>query len=386
MLGVKVMRLRSRPLAGGGIDQPVLAAAAIASSDRRWRLRQIVTLALAATLLPAAVYAAYWFFAIASLEARVDAWIAARAVEGYHIRHGDPQRAGFPLQLVLRLPELHVSTADGGGSLASPLVDIVAPAHAPQRLQLLFRGEQALRRAADSPPLRIVADRLAFTPATGVAADGWLPSGTLTGEAVVAAEASGERWRLERLDLVSIGDPTLATSIETGSYQLTLTARGLGLPSAAALPLGERIEQIGFEARLLGRLAALTADALARWRDDGGTVEVPTLTITYGPLHVAGDGTLALDRAGRPIGAFSLRTGGLLAALDALADRDLLDRNIAVAAAFIFRPPANAAAGATPELTVPVSLQNARLYLGPLPIARLPQLALSPEARPEVVP
>jgi len=119
-----------------------------------------------------------------------------------------------------------------------------------------------------------------------------------------------------------------------------------------------------------------SGDSLARWRDRGGTVEVSRLALSWGPLALEGDGTLALDSAMRPLAAFSARLAGgpetveRLAAAGLIAPMDALGAKIALAAMTIVP-----AEGGAPYAQVPVTLQDGYLYLGPARLLALPGMA-----------
>src|SRR6185295_1371880 len=51
-------------------------------------------------------------------------------------------------------------------------------------------------------------------------------------------------------------------------------------------------------------------EAVAAWRDAGGTLEIRRLTLDWAPLALAGDG---------PLGAFTLRIAGYAETIDAIA-------------------------------------------------------------------
>ncbi len=88
------------------------------------------------------------------------------------------------------------------------------------------------------------------------------------------------------------------------------------------LPLGTDIATFELAAAVLGGIppGPLVA-VLAGWRDDGGTVEVRHIGLTYGPLALAGDGTAALDADLQPIGAFTTRLEGFFETVDVCARR-----------------------------------------------------------------
>src|SRR5690606_38258286 len=95
-------------------------------------------------------------------------------------------------------------------------------------------------------------------------------------------------------------------------------------------------------------------DALARWRDDGGTLDLASAVVRWGELHLSGSGTFALDAALQPIGAMSTTISGHDAVIDALVAQGVVtprDGGLAkILLAVLSRPsPVDGA----PELTAP---------------------------------
>jgi hypothetical protein len=172
-----------------------------------------------------------------------------------------------------------------------------------------------------------------------------------------------------------------ASHKETG-LTLSLSGSDLTLPQDLDLPLGNHIQSLRGDFRMLGALGSGPfAKAVEAWRVDGGTIEVPWLHAVWNKVDLRAKGTLALDEDWRPIGAFSTDIRGFAAGMDALADASLIEPKTALMAKvglalLAKRPPE----GGPPVLTVPVTAQDGKLYAGPIRIARLS--SLRPSAPP----
>jgi hypothetical protein len=336
---------------------------------------------LAVVVLTAAgAFTAYWFFAMASLAEQVAGWIEQRQTEGYRIVHGAAEQSGFPDRLRLALPDGAIE-ARSGWRWASPRTVVETRLFSPRDVTVAFEGDQRLQLPAAAGGLALIAraEPLLAVPRRG----GWLPTGLLTAtNLVVGVPGSAGAAEVGEVLVSAAGDPARpVTGPEEGTYDLSVSLAPLRL-QAANLPLGDRVDRISMEARLMGALpAGPWPEALARWRDAGGTVEVTRLAVDYGPLKLIGDGTFALDRQGEVIAAMSVTTRDLGGALDALVARGVLAPEVADAARFVLRPPDGDAGGRDdgdakggPILRVPISIQNRVLFLGPLPVARVPAL------------
>jgi len=154
---------------------------------------------------------------------------------------------------------------------------------------------------------------------------------------------------------------------------VSLTAAGLDANLAATL--GRKLDQLAGRLSVRGALdpADLSPGGLARWRDGGGTLEVADFTLAWGPLRIAGDGTLAVDDALQPVGAFTAQIAGLDRLVDLLEQTGQIPPQHAAIArigvAVLTRAPAN---GGPPQARVPVSIQDRQLSVGPIPLLRLP--------------
>jgi hypothetical protein len=144
------------------------------------------------------------------------------------------------------------------------------------------------------------------------------------------------------------------------------------LPQAAALPLGREVDAVELDATLMGPLPdGDYPEAVLRWRDEGGVVEVRRFALDWGEVRVEASGTLTLDAATRPEGAFSAKLWNhrkLLAEMVAAKAMSPDDARLAGAALDLL-----AAAGGG-AVSAPVTAQNGKLWLGPVAVARLSPL------------
>ena len=107
------------------------------------------------------------------------------------------------------------------------------------------------------------------------------------------------------------------------------------------------------------------------WRDAGGALEVTSLGLSYGPLNMLGDGTVALDRDGQPEGAFTAHLTGFPEAIDAFRKAGLMTRRDADTAQVVLGLLARGPLGGPRTLDVPLTLQDRTVSLGPVALFRL---------------
>ena len=114
----------------------------------------------------------------------------------------------------------------------------------------------------------------------------------------------------------------------------------------------------------------LAPAALAAWSANGGTVEFERLNVEWGALEIAAEGTLTLDGALRPEGAFSAEIAGYGGLLDGLAERGRMKPRDASFAKTFLNLMAKKKAGRR-VIAAPVTAQNGKLFVGPLPLLKL---------------
>ncbi len=161
----------------------------------------------------------------------------------------------------------------------------------------------------------------------------------------------------------------------------------LGLAGIEIAGSERRIDALSLAAKLIGPVPrAAKPRALARWRDGGGVVEIGEAALRSGRARIDGSGGVALGRALQPIppgacarelqpiAAMSFRIDGredllrLLVALGAVKERN------AGAIGLGLQLLARASEGRDGATALPVTIQNRRLYFGPLSVMRLPRI------------
>lgn len=353
----------------------------------RWR--RLGRIAVPVLALIGLVHTGLWFWAMAVLQRQVEAFLMAPAAPGWRITAGKPQRGGWPLRILVEVPNLAVSDlavsqsdSDNSGGIAwsAARLSVSVALLQPRRLVFDVTGPQALR-LPDTPPIPISVARMHAE----VPLDPGVPVRSLTVEVAgwraVLPEGS---FGLEQLDVKAEMRPA-APQGET-ALALTLAANGITLPPPALLagatwPLGPAIAHLVLDAALSGPVprGPHLVERAENWRDGGGALEVRRLELHWGELRLTGSATLALDERLQPMGAATARIAGHGATLDALAGAQLLTaRSIFAAKAVLALLARPAPDGGAPTVEVPFSLQNSTLALGRIPLVRVPAVAWPP--------
>jgi hypothetical protein len=348
------------------------------------------TVIFAALVLVAVVagYAAYWHAAANTLAEGIERWAVERRAEGYEIAYAAPDIGGFPLRLEARLdtPVIAAPPASGlsgpqtwrwqGPALllhARPWAPLDAEASAPGRHDIEIGSGEGARR--------YVLDATTATGAASFGTDGRLSEATIALTDLLATEEGAEDRTLLAEAAELHAAPGAANADHTQpSLEFRIALAGIVLPPDAATPLGREVEKLEADGAVMGRIAgnafgddARLRDALAIWRDDGGTLELTRVVGYWGPLELTGSATFALDAALQPIGAMSATIAGHEATIDALVAAGTVsprDGSLAKILLAVLSKPSPV--DGQPELTAPLTLQNGYLWVGPAKLLRLP--------------
>jgi hypothetical protein len=340
------------------------------------RARHILLSLLLLAVLGAG-YTAWWFYAAGIVRDSVDGWIAAERANASFIEYKGLDLSGYPLSLTATTTDFSIQRADGL-SWRGPGLTAHARPWNPLEFTIDLPGEQeaAIMGRGAAPPLSIMAK------------DGGI------GHVNLKMGGGVEDVSL-RLNRVTAGLPGGLNAATAGGVQLSaefpkdapadhagtaVTLRAdlsqLGLPPDQKSPLGRTIDTAAFVARIKGRLPSrFTEPEIAAWSRNGGTIDIDRLDLAWGPLRMAGTGTLALDPALQPIGALSAEVQGINPTMDSLASAGIVrpgDAAMAkVALGLLSRrtTPDN-----QPIVEASVTAQDGWLYFGPVRLMRMPRL------------
>ncbi len=329
------------------------------------RPRHIVIAVVAAAVLAAVGYTAYWFAAASAVRDGVAEWAEARRAEGFEVAYGEVTVSGFPSRLVVVMAQPALARPDHDPAWRWSADALVAEARpwAPERIAVTLPAVQRIAYRRGDGAERVVTVTVDEGVAHVVLADGMASS--------VAVEASGLVAETPRGPLALVH---LVASLERGADEtvaVAFDARRLTLTPGAGGPLGREVAALAATATIVGSLPeGAPRAALAAWSEAGGTVELHSLTLEWGSLALAAAGTLALDDALRPQAALTAEIAGYGGVLDAFAEAGAMAVRDASFAKTFLNLMAKTRSGRR-VLEVPLSAQDGKLYIGPLPLVEL---------------
>jgi len=341
------------------------------------RVRRLVIWGAVAFVLSGLAYGVLWLLAASHFRAATLTWIEQRRAEGYQISFTRHETSGFPsvVRITLADPAVAGRRPEGSWSWSGDAAVVEIGPLDPEQVTVRLAGQQGLQLAAAGRSFSYEgsASELTINTAPG----GWLPAGAVTvRDLVLRPVEGGDTFAAARIDVATRGDPGVTADDQTVTYELTLDAAAVQLPRTLDLPLGDNLTRAALTAKLVGTLeAGPWPEALDLWRDAGGTLEVSRLQLLYGPLTLTADGTLALDEAKQPIGAFNARIVGASRTVDALRQRGLIeDMNAAAAKVVLGLMARNTVDDKEPVVAIPLTLQDRTLHAGPIALAVIPEI------------
>lgn len=314
-------------------------------------------------------------------------WAASQKATGWTIVSGTPERHGYPLTIRIQLPNLRATGPAGG--LEATSASLTFKAWAPTTAELRISGPLTLITSDGQKLTGTVETAIGTLRQTDTGPDATLTIQNFRGKHAV----SGAPVSLETLTfaLTPLSRPQ-SVNERTPVYRVGLSAKALVLPPQITGALGTTTRNAVLEAEmrgpftppgqiapppdtaLRGQLMTTLSDSLRAWRDAGGTLEVQRLFIDWPPVTLGAAGTLSLDSALQPEGAFSTSITGLMPMLDRLEQQAVIRGRDASLARVIVGAMGQRAADGSLIHAIPMGLQNRRLSLGPVALLTLPDI------------
>lgn len=342
---------------------------------KRW---MSITAAVATVALFAWTLA--WTMAARHVVARFTGWTKAQQDAGVAVGYESFDVKGWPFgwRAVVEKPSLKGAGAAGWAWSGERVVASVDPRDL-SRVAIRLPGEHRVRFGAGDLDTQLAMRAAKPEGALAFDAAGRVTRLDLDLEALeLRIDAMAEPLQVRALVATLAPHRPDNPTHMTDTLDLRFRADGVRLPAPVTplAALGRDIASAELDARVKGRIAgSRLAEALAIWRDDGGTLDVAKAAIAWGPLRLAGDGTLALDAQNRPIGAATARIAGFVETIDALAGAGAIPPTtgalMKIALTVLARE--NPQDANRPTVTVPITAQD-----GTLSVQRFRLFAIAP--------
>lgn len=298
-----------------------------------------------------------WLIVAQQIEERTLAWAEARKAEGYTLAWQSFDVGGFPFRFELAFAEPRIGR--NGWTAEAPRLEASYRPWRPDRIDLAApRLSLAGPDGAGSIEQARGEVRLEGGQATQVA---------IEGAAATARIRTDDLGRADRARLVVDGFSPAADGAqnETISGSMSLWGAKPNPPLAEQLLFPDP-----FDFAATGAIKGPLAD-LAAWRDAGGTIDLSRVVLVWGPVKLDGNATLALDGQMRLLGAGTAKVQGVTPLLDRLVSKGQVRPQDASVAKVVLGLLAKPTADGGSEITVPITAQDGKLFLGPAAVATL---------------
>ena len=345
---------------------------------RRWHI-YAPTIAIAVLV---ALYAVYWTAVSREVRGALEIF-ATNPGHGLVVGWQELSLGGFPYRIEARFssPTASAATTPEAWSWKGEAAEIALLPHNLRHLIVNLRGTQELRYRDPSAP-RI--ENAMFATMKGAWASYVEVPGASFGR--LAVDVENVEARHER------GNPGSVETLDAGRLQLHMRPAPTGTPdldialqadvvtlglTRSIRALGPDIARIMIQARArnlppVERMSAV--ELFEQWRAVGGTLAVSDLIVQWGPLDMTASGEMALDEENRPQGRFDTEIADFEGLLEAMVRDGLVrerDARVALAGLVLVSQLQGSEPG---RVRVPVSMNEGRLYLGPLAVADLSPL------------
>lgn len=309
-------------------------------------LKNRKTILLLSFLTSLAVGFCLWWGVLAyEMRRTLDDWVTQRRNEGWVVTTGAPALGGFPRKVAWSLPSPSLTAADGSG-WKGPELRLSLPVFAPTHLRLEARGKHVLIPKGEPPQEASAAELRVDWDQTG-------------------------RGKASLIDVEAFGGALGQGTLTIEGKTLEADLGDLTLPDDPRLLMGRKVAHLHFRAEAKGDPWPTLAD----WRDGGGVVELSDVALDWLPLTLKGGGTLALDKRMQPLFAGTAAIGGLFETLDKLSAAGAVRAKDAAMARIALQLLAMPGPDGKPRLGVPVTVQDNRLYVGPVALMAVPDIA-----------
>ena len=317
----------------------------------------------------AIVYGGMWFATAVFVRQQTELWLEGRRHQGLIVTYGAPTLAGFPLKAEVRFPDFAVAAPELEGSPGwtwrTPALRIFARPFVFNRFVLDLGGSHRLSG--------IETRDLLLTAESADAA--FVLNGQGVESAGIQMAGATARFDQDAAPFSALANARADFTVTAAAIHMNLAADQATFPDVLPQPLTRTLQNLKLSLDITGPIAtgAPLPDVLEAWRAGGGTLEVRDLVVDWPPVTATGSGTIALDRALQPEGAFTATFHGFLEVIDMLvAGGRMQPREASIARGALALLATTPAEGAPPELKLSITVQDRKAYAGPVTLMEMP--------------
>ena len=250
------------------------------------------------------IYSGLWYSMGLNVERQLVEQFNQLRIKGITVHHSPPVLTGFPYRLQITFSDINLEAKNYGwqarATSATAIGHVWAPDHWFLRLQgtnaIALDGALSLRSNDTLSSIRWDGDR-----AMHIAID--LSTAVAGGEILNASSIKAAKAELQ-LIVPPSGEKINKGLLSPLIFKGALRIAGTDSAQATNYPPLDRGELL-FALHGAG-LSAWSKEALGKWRDSGGTLEITAASIRWGQSELDGNASLSFDEALMPLGAATI--------------------------------------------------------------------------------
>lgn len=286
--------------------------------------------------------------------------------KGYVVSYEKASVSGNPLLLKLTVSNIHIKDPRGLIEWNGPEVEVQASPWNITTITCYFNGKHILNVPQTTP---IPLGRLELKDAKGIF------KVTTTGNLEEAQFSAGHISSLydEKAEPIYFTNTGFMAQNITNPSELSFnfTSEAQNLESALGLKPFEHPFKLEIKGQFSGYEPKSLPTSLEEWRAGGGALDISQLKLTWLPLIIEAKGTITLDKELYPLGSFSSDIIGYQDALGDMVKLGWIKKKKARNAFYILELMSVPDEEFGRKLTVPITLQNRKLSVGPLSLIKL---------------
>ncbi len=341
----------------------------------RRKRRQLILLAVTVAVLLAG-WTAAWIFVQGEIRRQTLAWIEQQRAQGTTIEYAAIAVSGWPLwwKITIEAPRF-VAPPGLQGEWRGTRAQAWLRPWAYRDIWLRFEGEHSFTFPNGGTMMTVTTTAAEPDARVLIGTDGRPQEVELDSrDFVVQAPAPIGIYRGARASVLARIHPPPPTHMDS-LLDATISLIDLDLPQPPVPGLGTRVQRADLDFSFRGNLPPLPlAQAVAAWRDSGGTIEVNRLVLVSAPIDFDGNGTFALDSQNRVQLAFVGRLRGYTETVDALQRAGTLRPTEAIAARLTFTAFQQQGPDGRLEVRAQADTVDGQLHVNriPLPVRMIP--------------
>lgn len=336
-------------------------------------LRVLILLILA---LPVLV-AGWWTFLLMTSKSQITNNVIYLQGKGFQIDYAPIVVRGFPFELTLEAANVSIiAPAEyGNWTIKTATVLVTSKLHQPGIINVELPAPSVVNRTGlkmGTATVRRLRASIQLENSGVKSVSSQLFDATWTNGPALPSRIKDLQIRF------SIPAQTTQAAQPPARLTMDLTASDIRVSDQFPMIFGNDIRTVELTGTLYGTIdhtSGSTRQILHQWREGGGVIEIEQTLIENGPLRLRADGTLALDAALQPEGAFTAQVQGFPETLQALTEKRMIGPREAMLARVVLGVLAKPSPeNNRPTIEMPLTLQGQKLYAGPIALLDIPTI------------